>query len=433
MADLQTARSELAIIGTGFAGLAAAIFASTNGITTSQIGVSGGILYASGYLDLMGAHPIKSLKTWDDPWAAIDAVIADIPTHPYARVSKADIRESLEQFTGFLNETGLPYRKREDRNVSAITPIGTLKSTYCVPVSMWDGVAALSDDRPMLIVDFWGLKGFSAVQIAEMLRNQRPNISAARIPFPSVDLSIDLYPERMAWSMELEENVVKLADEIRPHLNGAEVIGFPAILGIHKTQAILSTLKNLLGCDVFEIPTIPPAITGLRIKEKAETALARQEVRLFSQKRVISAKPHKNGGFMLDIGDRAGAEPEHRIEADGVILASGRFLGMGLHAGRKKIQETLFDLPVFQPGDRSDWHRKDFFDPRGHGINQAGVEVDDAFRPVGRDGKPVFENLFAAGSILAHQDWIRQKCGAGLAVSTAYAAVRSFLKQVKNR
>ncbi|RJP86268.1 MAG: anaerobic glycerol-3-phosphate dehydrogenase subunit B [Desulfobacteraceae bacterium] len=434
MADLQTIKSELAIIGTGFAGIAAAVFASRNGITTSQIGVSGGILYASGYFDLMGVHPVKEQKVWNNPWDAIDALIKDVPLHPYARLSKADIRESMDQFVGFLNETGLPYKKEDDRNVSVITPIGTVKPTYCVPASMWNGVAALLDERPMLIVDFWGLKGFSAMQITEMLtQNGRANLRAVRIPFPSVDLSTDLFPERMAWSMEVEENIVKLADEIRPHLNGAQVIGLPAILGIHRTETIMSGLKDLLGCDIFEIPTIPPSITGLRIKEKAETTLPQRGVHLFSQKRVVSVKSGKNGGFVLDVGDRATGEPEHRIEADGVILASGRFLGMGLHAGRKNIQETLFDLTVFQPGDRSDWHQKDFFDSRGHEINQAGIEIDETFRPVGIDGKPVFDNLFAAGSILAHQDWIRQKCGAGLAVSTAYAAVRSFMKQVKNR
>jgi glycerol-3-phosphate dehydrogenase subunit B len=119
---------------------------------------------------------------------------------------------------------------------------------------------------------------------------------------------------------------------------------------------------------------------------------------------------------------------EHRIEADGVILASGRFLGMGLAAGRKKIRETLFDLPVHQPEDRSGWHRDNFFDPAGHGINRAGLETDEYFRPLNREKKPAFDRLFAAGSILAHQDWIRQKCGAGLSIATAYAAVRAFLR-----
>jgi glycerol-3-phosphate dehydrogenase subunit B len=35
----------------------------------------------------------------------------------------------------------------------------------------------------------------------------------------------------------------------------------------------------------------------------------------------------------------------------------------------------------------------------------------------------VYENLFAAGAILAHQDWIRSKSGTGLAVATAFGAV----------
>jgi glycerol-3-phosphate dehydrogenase subunit B len=106
-----------------------------------------------------------------------------------------------------------------------------------------------------------------------------------------------------------------------------------------------------------------------------------------------------------------------------VILATGRFLGGGLRADRKRIREPLFDLPVHQAPERASWHRDTFLDPNGHPINRAGIEVDDAFRPLDRTGAVVHPALFAAGSILAHQDWMRQKCGAGLALSTARAAV----------
>jgi anaerobic glycerol-3-phosphate dehydrogenase len=41
-------------------------------------------------------------------------------------------------------------------------------------------------------------------------------------------------------------------------------------------------------------------------------------------------------------------------------------------------------------------------------------------------GRPRFEKLFAAGIILAHQDWSRMKCGSGLTVATAYGAIKSF-------
>ena len=109
--------------------------------------------------------------------------------------------------------------------------------------------------------------------------------------------------------------------------------------------------------------------------------------------------------------------------AENVLLATGRFLGKGLVAERQGIREALLDLPVRQPENRSHWHRKRFLDPRGHAINLAGIEVDDQFRPVNPDGQVLDANLHAAGSILAHQDWIRTKSGTGLAVATAFGAV----------
>ena len=120
--------------------------------------------------------------------AEIDALIKDIPDHPYARLSKMDIRDSIDHFLAFMNEMGLPYKKQEDKNIEVITPIGTTKPTYAVPSSMWNGVIALSNCLPTLVVDIWGLKGFSALQITEMLKNRWPGLRSVRIPFPSVSL-----------------------------------------------------------------------------------------------------------------------------------------------------------------------------------------------------------------------------------------------------
>ena len=92
---------------------------------------------------------------------------------------------------------------------------------------------------------------------------------------------------------------------------------------------------------------------------------------------------------------------------------------------RHAIRETIFNLPVHQPADRTRWHRKELFHDEGHPIHQAGLRIDAHFRPVDAQGHSVYPNLFAAGSILAHQDWIRQKCGSGLAIASAYAAVQA--------
>ena len=90
-----------------------------------------------------------------------------------------------------------------------------------------------------------------------------------------------------------------------------------------------------------------------------------------------------------------------------------------------KLRETLFGLPVAQPPNRASWHQKDLLHAEGHPVNQAGLAVDENCRPVDNQGRVIRNNLFAAGSILAHQDWMRQKCGSGLAIATAYRAVNA--------
>jgi glycerol-3-phosphate dehydrogenase subunit B len=63
-------------------------------------------------------------------------------------------------------------------------------------------------------------------------------------------------------------------------------------------------------------------------------------------------------------------------------------------------------------------------------VNQAGLETDPIFRPLDASGRPAHPRLFAAGSILAHQDWMRMKCGSGLAMATAYAAVEGAAREL---
>ncbi len=94
----------------------------------------------------------------------------------------------------------------------------------------------------------------------------------------------------------------------------------------------------------------------------------------------------------------------------------------------KSLSILRIDLPVYQPEERKAWHRDDFLDPRGHPINRAGLEIDDDFHPLDSSGRPAFQTLFAAGSILAHQDWMRMKCGSGLAIGTAFGAVQAFIR-----
>lgn len=415
------------VIGAGMAGMAATLFAANRQIDTVQVGVTGEINFASGLLDLLAVHPIPSGTLWDNPREAVRRLVREAPDHPYARLTMDRIESALEEFTSFLKKVGHPYYFHSGRNSQVLTAVGTAKTTYAVPLSMHNGSIAYKKRLPCLLVDFEGLKGFSGRQIAETMKRQWPALRHVSLGFP--DVSGEAYTEHMARALETESIRAQLADAVRPYLKGVEMVGLPAILGIYRTRDIIAFLEDALGLPVFEIPGIPPSITGLRLREVFEDQLPHRGVRTFYQKRVLSAHIQKNGSFLFAVG---GGEPEVRITADAVILATGRFFGKGLTADHREIREALFDLPVFQPDCRGQWHRRAFLNPGGHPINQCGLETDEQFRPLSLEKKPVHHHLYAAGSILAHQDWIRQKCGSGLAIATAHAAVAAFERATDN-
>lgn len=421
--DVKEAHYDLCIIGAGMAGMAAALFASGQGYATALCGSVGGIDFSSGPLDLLAVHPVAEKRVWDDPWAALEALIHDAPEHPYAKVGLERIRTAMDIFCAGLAEMGLPYEGGE-RNARMLTPAGTLKRTYRVPRSMWNGVTALDEKTPCLVVGFKGLKGFSSHQIATVQGAEWPGLRSVQLPFPR--FRGELYAEHLAVSLNEPEMVHALARAVIPHLREARCVAFPSVLGLYGAGHVQERLEGELGLKVFEIPTLPPSLTGLRLRGVFEEQLPHKGVTVFSQKLATHSEFLPDGRIRLAIagqGEDASQRPECTITARAVIHAGGRFFGKGLSADRTGVREPLMGLPVRQPEGRDAWHELDFFAPSGHAVNMSGLETDERLRPLGKDGKPAHETLFAAGSILAHQDWMRAKCGAGLAIATAYLAV----------
>jgi glycerol-3-phosphate dehydrogenase subunit B len=411
---------DLLVIGAGLAGMAAAAFALRRGLRVALAGAPGESLFASGLLDLLAVHPIREGRLWDDPFAALAALAADEPDHPYAKVARPEIEAAFAAFTAFLGEIGLDYHGHDGVNAKVLTPVGTIKHTYRVPAGMWAADLGVRTTPPALIVDFEGLKGFSAAQVAQTAGEFWPGLSHVRLPVPGGRPAP--YPEPIAFALEGKKAREELAAALAPHIKGKEMAGLPAVLGIYRTREVLADLSELAGLPVFEIPTIPPSVTGLRLKAAFEDAMPGRGVVTFFRKLVLAVRP-EGGGFACDVGWNG---VEATVRARGAVLATGRFFGKGLVPHRKGVAEALFGLPVTQPETRSLWHGEHMFDPAGHGVNRAGLSTDGRFRPLGGDGKPAFEQLYAVGSILAGHDWTRQKCGAGLALASAFAAVEDF-------
>lgn len=412
---------QLAVIGSGLAGFAASIFALERGLSTAQVGNTGAVAYTTGYLDLLGYHPVTGQQMLHDPWQGLETLRRDEPGHPYALIRNDEIADAFHLFTRAVSDMGVNYSAPGENNLAALTPSGTFKPTLSVPLTMLPGVEAHRRAARTRIVDILGLKGFSAREVVANLQDSWPGLSAVTINFPGMESGSQVYPEVMARALQVPAERELFAQQLREVAGDAEYLGLPAIMGIHEPDAVHNDLERLSGLRLFEIPTMPPAVAGIRLREAFEQIFPERGLLLIPQQKVDRVTPEADG-TTLRLKDSYG---DVSIHAQAVILATGRFLSGGLEALRDGVREVLLNLPVTQPEGREAWYRERYFDPRGHPVNRAGIEIDPQFRPLGRDGKPASKRLFAAGVILAHQDWIRQRCGAGIAIASAYKAVES--------
>lgn len=416
--QLRELETELAIIGTGIAGGSAALFAREAGLSCLLAGNTGSLAYTTGYLDLLGAT--EELQPIADPWEGLTSLAATQPLHPLSRVDQADIQQAFTSLTTFLRTNGLGYNPPENSNIDALTPVGITKKTLCIPDTMSEGAKAFASKKNALIIDFKGLKGFSARQIVANLKEHWPNLASRRLTFPD-GAHGELYPEMGARSLEVPQNRERFAQLLIEAAGDFKIIGMPAILGIHRPDAVRRDLERLTGLTIFEIPTMPPSVAGVRIRELFEQQLPKLGVELIAQRKVSKLVMDHNSA-KLTLADNFGPII---VNARAVLLATGRFLSGGLESRITGITEPLLDLPVTQPDSREDWYQKEYLSQEGHSIHKSGIEIDNSFRPCGKDGKALHKNLFSAGTVLAHQDWVRNRCGAGLAISSAWKAVQS--------
>jgi glycerol-3-phosphate dehydrogenase subunit B len=425
MESFHHIETDLLIIGSGMAGMSGALFAANRKIKTVLVGGAGGFEYSSGLLDLWGKSLTRKERITLKPWDMLAKLPQEMPDHPLAKLTKETLKQAFSELIASLKAQGLTYGGRTAFNTLVITPFGTLKPCYRLPVSMQANAEAFRKKSPCLILDFKGLREFSATFLKEVLKQDWPDLKTSCIEFPDTQWRSEVFTPFLARSMETQQVREKFVRLVKPLLRGVTCLGMPAVLSVHSSDKVLNFLETELGVQIFEIPTSPVSVAGLRLKEAMLKALEGSSVTVMPNQRVAQVVSASDRGFDCRLG--SGINPV-RVHAGAVLLATGRFLGKGLVADQQKIHEPVFNLPVVQPKIRNLWHGQDYFSPGGHKINQAGIETDAGFRPITPDRQVVFNSLFAAGSILAHQDWIRNKCGAGLSIGTSFHAVQSYLQ-----
>jgi glycerol-3-phosphate dehydrogenase subunit B len=67
-------------------------------------------------------------------------------------------------------------------------------------------------------------------------------------------------------------------------------------------------------------------------------------------------------------------------------------------------------------------------DKDGHPVYRAGVVVDENFRPTNGNGRPIYENVHAAGAALANAEVIRERSMEGVALATGFAVGKLVIR-----
>ncbi len=408
---------DLLVIGAGLAGLMAAQTGADAGLSVRVVAKGmGATHWAAGTVDVLGYLPTDDTPV-HHPLEAVERLPED---HPYRRVGGAPrVARGLARFQELTQALKLPYVAREDgQNWWLPSPAGAPRPAYLAPQAQARG--DLERKEPLLIVGFAGLRDFYPRLIAENLARQGIQARAASLPLNLLTPRRDVNTVQLARTLDRPDPVERLGRELRALARPGERIGLPAILGLERHLWTWHRLEAITEAPVFEIPTLPPSVPGIRLFQAWQRHLLAQGVRVEMGMAAIGFQAA--GDRILWVETESAARPlRHR--AGRFVLATGGILGGGIAAGPDgPAREVVFGLPLAVPTERRHWFRPRFLDPAGHPLFQGGVAVDPALRPVDpRTGQTIYTNLHAAGEILAGTDSIRERSLEGIALATGAA------------
>lgn len=411
-------RSDVLVIGAGSAGLSAALRLAQAGAKVQLIASGDGSLpLAPATIDVLGYAP----DLVEDPLRALPRFATEHPEHPYAVVGVERIRSALAWIQALATDLG--YRGELLRNRLVPTALGGLRPAGLVPATMT--AAALEPGSRVLVASFNGYRDFYPRIVAANLGASALGLEARAAELIWEGESTDLVPQRLWRRMEEPQVRRRIAAMLRPRLEQAQAVGFPAILGREHSQEVEEDLESLLERPVFEISTLPPSLPGLRLKDLLVRSLRRAGGRVTLGSTAVSFR--REGARVLAV--RATQAPrEEEYQARSFVLASGGIGAGGIEMDPdQRARETVFGLPLAQlPDDSEEWFQADYL--AHHRFDRVGVRVDPSMRPLGPDGAPIFENLFVAGAQLQGAEPWREKSGEGISLVTALRAAEAALE-----
>ena len=410
-------RRDVVVVGGGLAGLTAAWRAASSGASVTLLTKGwGSLLWHAGTVDVIGYHDRERSEIVTRPRDALEQLISANAEHPYALASIGVLEEAIGALTDLCNDAGYPLLGGLDSNYLIATGLGAARPTCLVPSTMTAGDLRRTDST--LAVGFDRFLDFFPGLVADNLATRGIEAHGLTLHLDTLQRRRFVYATNLADLFETDEFREEVANAILAQGVTAARIGFPAVLGHQSAHRVVGDLSDRLGAEVFEIPTLPPSVPGMRLQRILRKAIVASGGKVVDNAEVISLERTTSG---LEITTLAAARRQRHL-AQRAILATGGLLGGGI-VGEPDgtLTETVAGLEVVGPSVRSDWFERDLVNGSGHPVYRAGVKVNSDLSAPGFD-----DALAIAGNMIAGVDPLRQGSLEGIALATGWAAGRGL-------
>lgn len=415
---------DVIVIGIGLAGLSAALRLAQAGARVLILAKGiGGTHLDSGTIDVLGYD--NELVT--NPTLELEKFLKAYPGHPYAK-AHSSIVPALEWFMRLMEGAGYPFVGDPNKNFLLPSAIGAARPTCLLPRTMQNG--DLRKGGNLVVVGLRNLKDFYPGLCAKNLVRQCHylgiDFNARFVTIKPPDLErADASPIDIARAFDRESFRSKIAALLRPLIGKGEAVGLPALLGLEEPASVWRDLESRLDTQIFEIPLLPPSIPGIRIFNRIESALREAGARIQLGFPVARAETSANRVISVSTLSATSLKVWHAQE---FILATGGVTSGGIVVeSDREAHESVFQLPIFGLTHDGPGFSTNYFE--SHHFSRVGLRVDEKARPINVNGDAVFENLRAAGGILAGAEPWKEKSGEGIALATGFLAAESIIDQ----
>ncbi|HEY2318827.1 MAG TPA: anaerobic glycerol-3-phosphate dehydrogenase subunit GlpB [Solirubrobacteraceae bacterium] len=415
-------RSELhfdaVVIGAGTAGLVAGTRLAQEGARVCVLAKGVGSTHlAPATIDVLGYAPDRV----DAAGAGLEQLIAARPDHPYALMGAELVSVALTWFVQTVQAGPLPgyiYGGSLEHNQLLPTAVGALRPSALVPETMAAGEA--SSLKRVCIVGTPSLRDF------------HPSLCAGNLELAGIEaraVSLDLKVERadmnalgLARHFDDEKWRRQFCAELSLALRAEEHVGLPAMLGLRDPHGVLADVEHRLGRRVFEIPTLPPSVPGMRLYEILRAALRAAGGRLVLGAEVVSHE--RDGDRVTAVATRA-AGRDLTYVAPSFVLASGGFASGAIELDSRWVtQDRVLGLPLRGvPARDEPRFLSRYLDEQP--MARVGVAVDGDLCAEGA------ENVVVAGAALPGAIPWREGSGEGIALASGYRAAQVVRAQSK--